>query len=266
MDFLKKHYEKLLLGIVLVGLAVAVAFLPFKIGAENQKLADLSNSYKHPPVKPLTNLDLSISERALKRMAAPVDLDLSTTNRLVNPMAWQQTRDNRLIRADRSGPTAVLVTNISPLYLTITLDSITASEDAAAAAPTRCMITVEKAAAPKPEQRRKKQTAAKIGEKNETFQLTEVKGPPDNPTNVVLVLGDSGEQIGINKEKPYRRVDGYMASLYYDPQKKKWTDQRIGQTININGEDYKIVAITKDEVVLSAPNQKHWPIKLSTPP
>ena len=58
MDFLKKHYEKVLLGVVLLGLAVAVAFLPFKIASEKQTLEDMRNQLIHPKVKPLTNLDL----------------------------------------------------------------------------------------------------------------------------------------------------------------------------------------------------------------
>ena len=48
MDFLKKHYEKVLLGVVLLGLAVAVAFLPFKIASEKQKLEDMRNSSSIP--------------------------------------------------------------------------------------------------------------------------------------------------------------------------------------------------------------------------
>src|SRR6267154_2516297 len=123
MDFLKKHYEKILLGLVLVGLAVAGVFLPFKIGAEKQKLQDLQSSLTHPRVKALTNLDLSFADTALKRMTTPTVMDLSTSNRLVNPMPWQQARDNRLIPANQAGPTAVLVTNITPLYLTINLES-----------------------------------------------------------------------------------------------------------------------------------------------
>src|SRR3954465_10056451 len=93
MDFLKKHYEKLLLGLVLLGLMVAVGFLLMKIGSEKQKLEELANSLTHPKVQALTNLDLSIQEASLKRMSTPVALDLSGTNRLFNPMPWQQTRD-----------------------------------------------------------------------------------------------------------------------------------------------------------------------------
>ena len=48
MDFLKKHYEKVLLGVVLLGLAVAVAFLPFKIASDKQALEDKRNQLIHP--------------------------------------------------------------------------------------------------------------------------------------------------------------------------------------------------------------------------
>src|SRR5947208_5604940 len=113
MDFLKKHYEKVLLGVVLLGLAVAVAFLPFKIASERQKLEDMRNTLIHPKVKPLTNLDLTLYQSSLTLMATPSQIDLSTSNRLFHPMPWQQTRDvpPRLIRSDKAGPTAAVATN-----------------------------------------------------------------------------------------------------------------------------------------------------------
>ena len=37
MDFIKKHYEKVLLGVVLVGLIGALGYLPFKISDEKTK-------------------------------------------------------------------------------------------------------------------------------------------------------------------------------------------------------------------------------------
>lgn len=267
MDFLKKHYEKILLGIVLLGLAAAFVYLPFKIAAEKQQLTDMESSLLRPKYKPLTNLDLTFADSALKKMGAPVSLDFGPPNRLVNPRAWQQTHDTppRLIPTDKTGPMAVVVTNITPLYLSVTLDEVRPADPADPASTPKYLISVEKQAAPRRDQQKKRPYLCKVGEKNENFQLKEIGGAPDNPTNIVLVLSD-GETVNINKEKPYRRVDGYMASLYYDPQKKRWTDQRMGQTLNINGEDYKIVAISKDEVVLSAPNGKKWPIKSTAPP
>jgi hypothetical protein len=68
---LKKNYEKFLLGAVLIGLAVAIGLLPFKIASERSKLVELTSSIIHINVQELTNLDLSMPEAALKRAAAP---------------------------------------------------------------------------------------------------------------------------------------------------------------------------------------------------
>src|SRR6202171_274202 len=265
MDFLKRHYEKILLGVVLVGLAVAVAFLPFKIASEKQRLEDMRNTLSHPKVKPLTNLDLTVSEEALKLMAVPACVDFSSTNRLFNPMPWQQTRDPppRLIRSDKAGPTAAMVTNVTPLYLTLTFDSVNLAADGSA----KYVIGVQKEASPSASQRNKKQAYMKLHDKNETFTLNAVNGPPDNPTNLVLLLNDTGENATVSKEQPFRRVDGYMADLRYDPEKKNWTKQRVGGNLAFNGEDYIIVAITQNEVVLSAKsNQKKWTVKSNATP
>src|SRR5437764_229433 len=113
MDFIKKHYEKILLGVVLLGLVGALGYLPFKISNEKDKLREMSDQVTRPNVKPLTNLDLTIPEASLKRVnSAPVAYDFSTTNKLVNPMTWQKTPDGKLVPLSSTGPTAVSVTNI----------------------------------------------------------------------------------------------------------------------------------------------------------
>src|SRR5579864_3628925 len=124
MDFIKKHYEKVLLGVVLVGLAAAVAFLPFVISSEKQKLTELANSILNPKIKPLTNLDLSMPDNALKLMSTPATIDFGAPNRLFNPMAWQKAPDGRIIPVDKAGPTRLAVTNITPLWLKLSFESV----------------------------------------------------------------------------------------------------------------------------------------------
>jgi len=260
MDFIKKHYEKVLLGVVLVGLAAAVVFLQFLVSSEQAKLTDLTTTVLNPKVKPLTNLDLTIIDAALKRAAAPATIDLGPPNRLFNPMPWQKSVDGRLIPSQKVGPTAVTVTNISPLYLRLTLDSVTPSDSGP-----KYVIGIEKQAAPNAAQRTKKQAYSSLNPptKNETFTMVEVKGKPEDPTQIIVQLNDTTERAVITKDKPFTRVDGYMADLRYDPEKKSWPDKRMGAVLPFNGEDYKIVAINSSEVVLSAPNQKKWTIKYS---
>src|SRR5258705_1166885 len=118
MDFLKKHYEKVLLGVVLLGLAVAVVFLMLKIPSEQQELELKRTTLLAPKVKQLTNLDLTIPEAALKRVATVAVLDFGPPNRLFNPMKWQRGAD-RLIRVDSGsiGPQSVVITKLTPLFL-----------------------------------------------------------------------------------------------------------------------------------------------------
>ena len=262
MDFLKKHYEKVLLGVVLLGLAVAVAFLPFKIASEKQALEDMRNQYQPRSVKPLTNLDLSLADNALKRMAVPATLDFGAPNRLFNPMPWQKAADGHLIKVDAAniGPNAVAVTKMVPLYLKLSLDSVTASDIGS-----RYLIGIENEAAANVRDRRKTEKYCSIDTKTDTFTLRKVKAAPDNPTNavVVLELNDTRQLVDVSKEQPFRRVEGYMVDLKYAPENKIWTGRRVGgAALGFNGEEYNIVAITDNEVVLSAKsNQKKWSVK-----
>lgn len=261
MDFLKKHYEKILLGIVLVGLAVAVGFLPFKIANEKDKLDQARQNFTHPQVKALPPLDLGTADTSLRRGISSAFLDLNSTNRVVNPMTWQKTKEDRLVPSIHLGPTSLLVTNITPLYLKLTLDSVTVSDSGV-----RYSIGIQREAAARPSDRTKKQSYASLNEQKEYFKIVEVKGKPEDPAALVLQLRDTGENVTITKEKPWTRVDGYMADMEYTPEKRKWAGQRVGASIQFNGEEYKIVAITQNEVVLSASNQKKWTIKLNARP
>ena len=109
----------------------------------------------------------------------------------------------------------MVVTKIAPLYTTITLDSVTTTDSGS-----RYVIGVEREAATTPALRRKKQYYTTPNNKNDTFVLREVKGAPDNPTELVLELNDTGERVVLKKDVPFKRVDGYTADLKYEPEKK----------------------------------------------
>ncbi len=262
MDFLKKHYEKVVLGVVLVGLAVAVGFLPFLISGEREKREQRRIELQPANVKPLTNLDLTLSESVLKRVATPAVIDFSAPNKIFNPMPWQKSADDQLVPLTSVGLAAVTVSNVVPLYLRLSLDSVTASDTGA-----RYVVGVQKEAAATPNLRGKKQTYVSLNSKNDTFALVEVKGKPEEPTQLILELNDTGERVAVSREQPYQRADGYMADFRYDPEKKVWLSRRVGASLMFGGEEYIIVAINPNEVVLSAKsNQKKWPIKLNPNP
>jgi hypothetical protein len=255
MNFLKnitKHYEKVLLGTVLLGLVVAVILLPFKVSGDQQALRDKLATIAHPKIKEMTNLDLSVHESVLARSKSPAGVSLSAPpHNVFNPVAWGQRPDGTLYRIERGaeGPERVEVTGVSNLFLTIAFDSVGASGS-------NYLITVERETEVQSNKRKRSQYVALNG-KTDLFALREVRGPSEKPTELVLEMNESGDRFSIAPAQPYRKVDGYTASLKYDPEKKTWTNRRVGSVLNLAGGDYVLsainpVATNQYEVVLSA--------------
>ncbi len=260
MDFVKKHYEKILLGFVLLGLVGALVFLPFMIYRDQQQLREWSYGVIHPPAKPLPGLEWTRETNVLGRLGSPYQLDFSTTNRVFNPMPWQRKSDGTPIRSSQAGPSAAVVTKITPLYLILTLDSIEPNAIETNDLGTRYVVSMERQAAALPSQRGKRQHYAsvgeKVGDKDDAFTIREVSGSPSDPGTLKLTvqLMDTGERVTLTKDKPFRRVDGYIADLKYDLEKppRTWQGQRVNANLKIDGNDYIIVAIDQGAVILRA--------------
>ena len=60
MDFLKKHYEKVLLGLMLAGLIGVLVFMIFYITSDKADMDSKRITLINPPAKALTNLDLTL--------------------------------------------------------------------------------------------------------------------------------------------------------------------------------------------------------------
>lgn len=251
MDFLKKHYEKVLLGVVLVGLTAGAAFLPIMIAGERAALRERMDRIIQRNPAPLPELDLVRPQALMARSGANITLDLSSTNKLFNSMQWKRDADGRLIKVVEGsyGPSAVTITRTQPLYTTLSFDSVSTTDTGS-----RYMIGVAREAAASIRDRRKRTYPGELNSKTDVFTIRSIKGPPDNPTELVLEMVDTGELVSLSndKDKPFQRIDGYTADLRYEPEKKTWRDQRVGDRINVAGEEYNIVAITENEVVLSA--------------
>jgi hypothetical protein len=260
MDLIKKNWEKILLGAVLVGLLVAVVLLPIKIATEKAAIDELIVSIIERPAKAIEDVDLSAGQKALERTSQIISVDLTTGHRLFNPVLWQRATDGRPIKVQEGneiGVGAVQITQLTPLYLVLTLDSVLTTDSGS-----RYAIGVEKQADPLKKNRLKRQTYAAVGDNNDTFVLKEVVGPPAEPTAVVLELSDTGERVTLKKDEEFRRVDGYAADLAYPPENRNYAGKRLGDPVPIARETYNIVAITKTDVVLSAPSGKKTTLTL----
>ena len=68
MDFLKKHYEKILLGVMLAGLIGVLVFMLFYIASDTAGMEEKRNSLIHRKANALTNLDLTLEDSSLARL------------------------------------------------------------------------------------------------------------------------------------------------------------------------------------------------------
>jgi len=258
MEFLKKNYEKILLGFVLAGLIAVLALMLFYISWDKDEMDQTRKDLINPQVKALPALDLSMQSNVVAQLQNFVNLDLENDHKLFNPLEWQRAMDGSLIKAaTATGLKVVVVTGITPLYMNITFDQVMPNSSGAL-----YVVGVEKQADPIPAKRRKQQYYISAVEKpKDTFVLAEVKGAPENPDSLSLKLLDTGEVITVSRDKPYHRVDGYLADFRYDPEKRVFTARRVGDKASFGGGDYVVFEIKQNELVLSdQSNQKKTPL------
>ena len=261
MEFLKKNYEKLVLGVVILGLTAAVCILPIIISNKRQALKELSTTLTNPRIKELTPLDLSPQEASVARLQNAFYLDLTHDHNLFNPVAWMKGSDNRPVKVMAglpTGPEALEITAIKPLRLWLAFDSVSGSSylvgftnQAAALARGR---TGEK--------------AVSLGNNNKSdlFSLSEVRGDGDK-LELVLTLNDNGQQVVIGPNKSYSRIQGYSADLKYTAGNTKiWRDQKVQSPLVFGDGTYNIVAITETNVTVeSKQNAKKTTINFKAP-
>lgn len=249
MEFLKKHYEKILLSLVLLGLAVAAAWLPIKVSAVRQTLEEASTQLLTPKPKPLPALDTNGFEQVLLRVDNPGSSPLGKPGHNVfNPIKWLKKPDGTPVPALDTGLSALSVTNITPLYLRIDYQGPQAFRETSGEIRYSFQITRE--AASRGSTRGPILRMATVGGKNEIFTLRELKGPKENPTALVLELNETKETVTVSKEKPYTQVAGYAADLRYEPENKTYAKQRVGEHLTLAGERYNIVYINQSDVTL----------------
>lgn len=250
MEFLKKHYEKLILSIVLLGLAAVAATLPMRVNEEKAREEERKNSLINPTVKPFAPVDLTTNEQVLVKVKSPIKFDIAGKHNLFNPVPWVERQNGELVKIEgNAGLDALEVTAITPLRLIMTLDNVLPVAGANNTQEFKYEVTVvREGAARNPRQSRAMSpglNASGIG------TLREVQGPPDNPTGLVMVLDNQNRtQVTISKDKPYSELIGYAADLKcpLPPLDKKGA--KVGDTIVLGTDVYTVRTIDKNSVTL----------------
>lgn len=252
MEFLKNNYEKVILSVVLLGLAVAAVLLLTSVDSEKRALEEIETGITATKPKELKLVNLSSNEGVLQRLHKPAILRLAGEHNLFNPVQWQRMPDGRLIplRTGREiGPGALTVVKITPLYLRIEYEGTAGSGDTV---QYRFRVTREAEKSPgKRIPTTYSATAAGSGSKNSVFVLNDMK-PKDSPAEFVLELVEGKEQVVVTKDKPHVSVAGYTVDLKYDPEKLTFLNKRVGDSLVFAGDTNKIIAITATNVTVQA--------------
>lgn len=260
MDFLKKHYEKLILSVVLLVVAGAAFWLTQRVESVRTTLEEqlkLTVGMKKKALKPV---DLSGDLAALKQVSEPSALDLSSKHNVFNPIRWIRGADG-VPKPDprRDLANSLKLLSTSPLNLTVVYLGPTGTGD-----PYRYQFSVTRDYEKKVSSRRPVTVSLTEGTKNEWFHLREVRGPKESAGEVVIELIEGNERASLSKDKPFARARGFQADLRFEA--KDFPARRVDDSLNLGGSQYKIVAIGKEELVVSAPNGTRTTVKLSTSP
>jgi hypothetical protein len=243
MEFLKKHYEKMVLCLVLLGLAGAVLWMKSAVEDAKQKAGGPVSLGAPPRTAPPAPLDLSLGLQALAQVTNPPAVVLSGDHNLFNPVTWKRKTNSELLKVVRIGADALSVTNITPYYTIITYERSEGSF---------YVMGIQKEVDLNQPKSRVKHVSAHKDEKNKTwpFIVRGIKGAEDNPSEINLEMVDTGDtNVWVSTNNPFRQVESYTADLKYDPdpslplQKKKVKDE-----IRLDNDPYIIVEITNDAV------------------
>jgi hypothetical protein len=253
-DLLRQHYEKIILTLALIGLAAAVLLLMKFSEDEKEKINTYVIKVRRAQGGLIKPVDLTNLVRAVEMAKAPPDLDLSGRHNLVNPVKWQRKPDGTIIKNEK-GTEGTLdqlqITRITPLMFALAFEGWAGSGYS--------IVTTNEAI---PQLRRGfRQTYALNDTNRAVLVLRGVRGAPDNPSEVIVELKETGEQIAIAKDRPLIRTNTYEVDFRYDLENRNLLRQRINSVLKLGGEDYKIVAINPPEVVVSAANDKKYTLR-----
>ena len=257
MQFLKKNYEKVILGIVVLATLVLLCSLPFMVSSEKEKLTAQVTTVIHPSAKPLDPLSLTNEDMFIARAQNSIGLNLENPHKIFNPVRWQLKNGVPYRNPAGQEIEKLQVTKISPLFEIYSLESVSTSEGL----PTHYGIGITHQAAERVSSRNMKTTYVAMNQTTNNFTVVAAAGPEGDPTSVTLELADTGKRVEISKGKPYERPEGYTADLVYTPDNKPFPNRRKTDTSSIcfANECYKIVDISEREVVLlQLSNQKTW--------
>lgn len=266
MDFLKKHYEKIILSVVLLAVVYFALRLPQEITAARQELISDFEGLKEGATNRVPELDLTVRSQLVRQLSAPATNQFSGPHNVFNPVQWKAGRDGNPVKVP--SPDDVVnqfkITAIRPAKLTVAIEEGAAGVGDSA----RIKVSVtDQSLMPKTRQRPQiRQPKLAVGDANDLFKVIGFKGEPGKITELVLELRKGAKQITLAAGKPYEEIVGYEADAVFELDGKAFKELREGTTVRFDQESYKVIAITSSNVTIEAQSTpKRYTRPLSEP-
>ncbi len=248
MDLLKNHYEKVILGVVLLLLAVVAGYLPFEVSNVRNRLTQNTQGYERAKVEPIPELNLSTNQAVAARAARQVSFQFGRGEHgLFTPSGtWRKGPGGIPVPPPPTGVAGLVVTNISPLVLEIKYQGI--SQGGGSTARYRFFVKDESAT-------NRATVKGRIviqgpGMKSDVLTIKEQVGPAEDPERFTLDLASLRKAVTVTKANAHTEVVGYAADLWHPAEGRVYRDQKQGGKLVIGGTTYNIVAVSEAEVTI----------------
>lgn len=277
MEFLKSHYEKIILSLVLLLMAGGAVMLVMEAGSVQAEL----DSFKQVivttggqrPEPPNRNAYLAAISNAQPRL-----IDLTKGHKVFNPELWYVNTNGDLVIGTNVGVSKLFVTEIKPLRLRLDL-VISGSPERPSYLMRMTREFMTKLTDQRPVNRSISVNSTNfLDETKRRYLVPRAISPsPDNPTVLLDYFEPDREveKVTLQKDKPFETVVDYGARLLYaveniqfpSPLRKDVLYERKDAQLMFAGDTNIIVEITASNVVVKAiSNDKPTTIPLTPAP
>lgn len=246
MQFLKNHYEKVILGVVLIGLAAMAGLLSLKIIDERSALPNAS-TLPAPRSTPIEDIEPAQYEEAVDVLNRVPEPSLSGPHNVFNPVLWMKNPDDKMVKIDspdKWGVNLLQITDLKPLSLRIAFDRVSEAG---------YFFRVENEASEDSSDRRGRSVFVSPGSpRTDVFTLEKVNGPAAEPVSFELLINDSLERVVVSAGRPHVEVRGYLADLEVPSERKKFPATRVRDLLRFGNDTNIVVDISSNQIVLQA--------------
>lgn len=277
MEFLKSHYEKLILGLVLLLMAVGAVVLVLEVGTVQEELQKFKAMSLGNDGNPPQQENLAELIKALTQVTNPPKVEFTKVHRVFNPDSWYVDTNGILIAGTNLGVDRLVVQSITPQHLKVEFDQISSAN--AGRESVRIKVTREFMKAPADQGKRtitltlnstNSSNTLDPANKAQSPQLfpRKIGGTPEAP-EVEFELVDPAKdplKFALSKAQGFTHVVEHVAYIVYPVESNYvWRAARKGQSLIFAGDTNIVVDITATNVVVSAiSNDKHTSIPLGT--